>query len=190
MLNNDITKNDIQFLKKLGCDINKNNLETLLFIKNYCLPDKNNDLKKDEKNLYSMLTLEGFNNPKSKKYSQLGEKLCGTFNDSNNQKHGLNSRLLVLGYIKESNKEIILSNEEKIKKLETIKKKLMSQQKSFIKLIQNENISNEYKKALIERALKYNLAEPQKQSVINMAYEKSPTYIIQNTNTRTKGRVR
>lgn len=186
---NDITKNDIEFLKKLGCSIDKNNLETLSFIKNYFLPEKNKS-PLDEKHLYTMLVMEGFNNPTSKNHSQLAKKLCGLYQNSDSQKKCLNSRLLVLGYINENIKNQKLSNEERIKNLEAIKEKLLNQKKGFLQLIQNDGISKEYKKIIIERALKYNLSEPQKQSVINMAYEKAPVYSTQNTNTRTTGRIR
>ncbi len=186
---NDITKNDIEFLKKLGCSIDKNNLETLSFIKNYFLPEKNKS-PLDEKHLYTMLVMEGFNNPTSKNHSQLAEKLCGIYQNSDSQKKCLNSRLLVLGYINENIKNQKLSNEERIKNLEAIKEKLLNQKKGFLQLIQNDGISKEYKKIIIERALKYNLSEPQKQSVINMAYEKAPLYVSQNTNTKTNGRLR
>lgn len=189
MENIEITENDIEFLKKLGCSIDKNNLETLSFIKNYFLPEKNKS-SMDEKHLYTMLVMEGFNNPSSRKYSKLGEKLCGIYLNADSQKKCLNSRLLVLGYVRENNKKKILSDEERIKNLEAIKEKLLNQKKGFLQLIQNDGISKEYKKIIIERALKYNLSEPQKQSVINMAYEKAPIYSTQNTNTRTTGRVR
>lgn len=189
MAYNDITKNDIEFLKKLGCSIEKNNLETLSFIKNYFLPEKNKS-PLDEKHLYTMLVMEGFNNPTSKNHSQLAEKLCGLYQNSDSQKKCLNSRLLILGYINENIKNQKLSNEERIKNLEAIKEKLLNQKKGFLQLIQNDGISKEYKKIIIERALKYNLSEPQKQSVINMAYEKAPSYVSQNINIRTNGRVR
>lgn len=183
---NELNDKDINFLKKINCNIDKQNQDTLLFIKNYFLPEKNNS-QYDEKHLYTMLFLEGYNNPNNSKYSQLGEKLCGKYQDNNNQKNTLTSRLLVLGYLKEVNENKKISNEERIKNLEAIKQKLLEQKNGFINLIQNDNISKEYKKIIIERALKYNLTEPQKQTVINMSYEKAPSL---NYNTRLSGRVR
>ena len=187
---NNITESDIKFLKVAGLDTDKKSIETFSFIKNNFLTNPSNT-SKDERALYSFLVLEGFNNPKSKNYSELGKKLCSTFNDNTSGKkaENLKSRLLVLGYLSSSkNKLMSIINKERIKNLKAIKEKLEKQQGNFISLIKNENISPKYKKIIIERALKYNLAQPQKETVINMASDRAPVYANKLINNYSRGR--
>lgn len=189
MENYDITKKDLEFLQKLGMKTDKKNIETFSFIKNNFLTNPKNT-SKDERSLYSLLVLEGFNNPSSKNYSELGKKLCSTFNDNTSGKkaENLKTRLLVLGYLNSENKLKSTNNTDRIKQLKQIKEKLEKQQGNFISLIKNENISQEYKKVIIERALKYNLAEPQKETVINMASDRAPLYTNKLVKTYSRGR--
>ena len=175
---NKITISDIRFLKSAGLDTDKKSLETFAFIKEYFLLNTKN-LSSEEKNLYTMIALEGFNNPNSKNYSKLGEFLCGK------KPENLKTRLLTLGYLKELNKKDNLNNTEKIEKLKLIKEKLMNQQNGFYSLLQNNGISKEYKAAIIERALKYELAQPQKQAILNMAYQNAKSYVTEKTNSNT-----
>lgn len=186
---NNITKEDLEFLKKLNISINKNNIKTFSFIKNNFLVNPENT-SKDERALYSFLVLDGHNNPLSKNYSELGNKLCSTFNDktSGRRAENLKTRLLVLGYLNTKNKLMSTDNSERIKELKQIKEKLQKQQNGFISLIKNENISPEYKKIIIERALKYNLAQPQKETVINMASDRAPLYTNKLVKTYSRGR--
>ena len=175
---NKITISDIRFLKSAGLDTDKKSLETFAFIKEYFLLNTKN-LPSEEKNLYAMIALEGFNNPKSKNYSKLGEFLCGK------KPENLKTRLLTLGYLKELSKKDNLNNTENIERLKLIKEKLMNQQNGFYSLLQNNGISKEYKAAIIERALKYELAQPQKQAILNMAYENAKSYVTEKTNSNT-----
>ena len=186
---NQITNEDIEFLKKIKISINENNIRTFSFIKNNFLVNSKNT-SKDERALYSFLVLEGYNNPLSKNYSELGNRLCSTFNDSTSGRkaENLKTRLLVLGYLNNTNKLKSTNNDERIKQLKQIKEKLEKQQNGFIALIKNENISPEYKKVIIERALKYNLAQPQKETVINMASDKAPLYTNKLVKTYSRGR--
>ena len=175
---NKITISDIRFLKSAGLDTDKKSLEKFAFIKEYFLLNTKN-LSSEEKNLYAMIALEGFNNPKSKNYSKLGEFLCGK------KPENLKTRLLTLGYLKELSKKDNLNNTENIERLKLIKEKLMNQQNGFYSLLQNNGISKEYKAAIIERALKYELAQPQKQAILNMAYENAKSYVTEKTNSNT-----
>lgn len=175
---NKITISDIRFLKSAGLDTDKKSLETFAFIKEYFLLNTKN-LPSEEKNLYAMIALEDFNNPKSKNYSKLGEFLCGK------KPENLKTRLLTLGYLKELSKKDNLNNIENIERLKLIKEKLMNQQNGFYSLLQNNGISKEYKAAIIERALKYELAQPQKQAILNMAYENAKSYVTEKTNSNT-----
>ena len=175
---NKITISDIRFLKSAGLDTDKKSLEKFAFIKEYFLLNTKN-LSSEEKNLYAMIALEGFNNPKSKNYSKLGEFLCGK------KPENLKTRLLTLGYLKELSKKYNLNNTENIERLKLIKEKLMNQQNGFYSLLQNNGISKEYKAAIIERALKYELAQPQKQAILNMAYENAKSYVTEKTNSNT-----
>ena len=175
---NKITISDIRFLKSAGLDTDKKSLEKFAFIKEYFLLNTKN-LPSEEKNLYAMIALEGFNNPKSKNYSKLGEFLCGK------KPENLKTRLLTLGYLKELSKKDNLNNTENIERLKLIKEKLMNQQNGFYSLLQNNGISKEYKAAIIERALKYELAQPQKQAILNMAYENAKSYVTEKTNSNT-----
>ena len=175
---NKITISDIRFLKSAGLDTDKKSLETFAFIKEYFLLNTKN-LPSEEKNLYAMIALEDFNNPKSKNYSKLGEFLCGK------KPENLKTRLLTLGYLKELSKKDNLNNTENIERLKLIKEKLMNQQNGFYSLLQNNGISKEYKAAIIERALKYELAQPQKQAILNMAYENAKSYVTEKTNSNT-----
>ena len=175
---NKITISDIRFLKSAGLDTDKKSLETFAFIKEYFLLNTKN-LPSEEKNLYAMIALEGFNNPNSKNFSKLGEFLCGK------KPENLKTRLLTLGYLKELNKKDNLNNTENIERLKLIKEKLMNQQNGFYSLLQNNGISKEYKAAIIERALKYELAQPQKQAILNMAYENAKSYVTEKTNSNT-----
>ena len=175
---NKITISDIRFLKSAGLDTDKKSLETFAFIKEYFLLNTKN-LPSEEKNLYAMIALEGFNNPKSKNYSKLGEFLCGK------KPENLKTRLLTLGYLKELSKKDNLNNTENIERFKLIKEKLMNQQNGFYSLLQNNGISKEYKAAIIERALKYELAQPQKQAMLNMTYENAKSYVTEKTNSNT-----
>ena len=175
---NKITISDIRFLKSAGLDTDKKSLEKFAFIKEYFLLNTKN-LSSEEKNLYAMIALEGFNNPKSKNYSKLGVFLCGK------KPENLKTRLLTLGYLKELSKKDNLNNTENIERLKLIKEKLMNQQNGFYSLLQNNGISKEYKAAIIERALKYELAQPQKQAILNMAYENAKSYVTEKTNSNT-----
>lgn len=175
---NKITISDIRFLKSAGLDTDKKSLETFAFIKEYFLLNTKN-LPSEEKNLYAMIALEDFNNPKSKNYSKLGEFLCGK------KPENLKTRLLTLGYLKELSKKDNLNNTENIERLKLIKEKLMNQQNGFYSLLQNNGISKEYKATIIERALKYELAQPQKQAILNMAYENAKSYVTEKTNSNT-----
>lgn len=175
---NKITISDIRFLKSAGLDTDKKSLETFAFIKEYFLLNTKN-LPSEEKNLYAMIALEDFNNPKSKNYSKLGEFLCGK------KPENLKTRLLTLGYLKELSKKDNLNNIENIERLKLIKEKLMNQQNGFYSLLQNNGISKEYKATIIERALKYELAQPQKQAILNMAYENAKSYVTEKTNSNT-----